>query len=199
LALGESRRQRAKGGNSNQLQQKEQPIKQQELCKEEELKTCPSQTHLAHHNDNSNPNNKSASAAVVVHACDNKGRCIFHPHIQLRKKAIMGILGGWKDILRICPDCERQEIQEFVHREAKEIEKLELMLGRLDQHDVEYLNDDGVDEDGHYYISDANSSSLNQQQQQQHQLGRVEITFDEEEEEECRLFGKKNSQITPNT
>ena len=131
----------------------------------------PSSQQQTHHARNNIPN--SNSSRTVVHACDDKGRCIFHPHIQLRKKAIMGVIGGWKDILRICPDCERQELQILMKREADDIERLELMMRRLDEHDVEYLNDDGVDDDGNYVPSSAgDANSVNQR-------GRVQITFNE--------------------
>lgn len=33
---------------------------------------------------------------------DDRGRCVHHPHIRLRKKKL---LGGWKIILVNCPDC----------------------------------------------------------------------------------------------
>ena len=48
---------------------------------------------------------------AVLHACDEKtGRCLFHPHITLRKKAILGVMGGWKDVLRACPECEAEDM-----------------------------------------------------------------------------------------
>jgi len=34
--------------------------------------------------------------------CDAKGRCIHHPQVRLRKKRI---LGGWKALLSVCPNC----------------------------------------------------------------------------------------------
>jgi hypothetical protein len=64
-------------------------------------------------------NNKAPSA--VAHACDDKGRCIFHPHIRLRKKSIFGLMGRWKDILHVCPDCEKQEL---LLREKEEISQM---------------------------------------------------------------------------
>ncbi|KAL7469087.1 hypothetical protein ACHAXS_009326 [Conticribra weissflogii] len=48
---------------------------------------------------------------AVLHACDEKtGKCLFHPHITLRKKAILGVMGGWKDVLRACPECEAEDL-----------------------------------------------------------------------------------------
>jgi len=131
-------------------------------------------------------NNNNKAPSVVVHACDDKGRCIFHPHIQLRKKSIMGLMGGWKDILHVCPDCEKQELQELLLREKEEITKLELMLGRLDQHDVEYLNDDGVDDDGNYLPFSSAAGPANSSVGREEHLGGqkvVQITFGEG----CRL------------
>jgi len=136
-------------------------------------------------NNTINTNNNKAPS-VVVHACDDKGRCIFHPHIQLRKKSIMGLMGGWKDILHVCPDCEKQELQELLLREKEEITKLELMLGRLDQHDVEYLNDDGVDDDGNYLPFSSAAGPANSSVGREEHLGGqkvVQITFGEG----CRL------------
>ena len=88
----------AGGGCSNQSQQ------QQRLSSQQQQARSPS--------TNNNINKQ------VVHACDDKGRCIFHPHIQLRKKSIMGLMGRWKDILHVCPDCEKQEL---LQREKEEI------------------------------------------------------------------------------
>ncbi|KAL3805945.1 hypothetical protein HJC23_007906 [Cyclotella cryptica] len=49
---------------------------------------------------------------TVIHACDDKtGKCLFHPHIVLRKKAIFGVLGGWVDVLRSCPECEEEDLR----------------------------------------------------------------------------------------
>lgn len=62
----------------------------------------------------------------------------------------MGIAGGWKDLYTKCPDCNKQEMLKLLRKEKEEIGRLEWLLGRLDAHDVEYLNDDGVDEDGNY-------------------------------------------------
>ncbi|EED88396.1 predicted protein [Thalassiosira pseudonana CCMP1335] len=50
--------------------------------------------------------------SAVIHACDDKtGKCLFHPHITLRKKAILGVMGGWKDVLRACPECESEDVR----------------------------------------------------------------------------------------
>ena len=98
----------------------------------------------------------------------------------------MGLMGGWKDILHVCPDCEKQELQELLLREKEEITKLELMLGRLDQHDVEYLNDDGVDDDGNYLPFFSAAGPANSSVGREEHLGGqkvVQITFGEG----CRL------------
>ena len=51
---------------------------------------------------------------TVIHACDDKtGKCLFHPHITLRKKAIFGVLGGWVDVLRNCPECEEEDLKQL--------------------------------------------------------------------------------------
>eukprot|EP00984_Skeletonema_dohrnii_P038727 scaffold42288_cov150-Skeletonema_dohrnii-CCMP3373.AAC.1 len=99
----------------------------------------------------------------VVHACDDKGRCVFHPHIQLRKKSIMGRLGGWKDIRRFCPDCEKQEIfQELIAKEANEIKKMERILDQMEQLNMESLtlkDKDHNGDDGSKVSGDLSSSS----------------------------------------
>eukprot|EP00986_Skeletonema_menzelii_P021121 scaffold33280_cov154-Skeletonema_menzelii.AAC.3 len=95
--------------------------------------------------DTTPPNDARPTAAVVRHACNNKGQCIYHPHIQLRKKTIMGVLGGWKDIRRVCPECVREDIiREFMRREAKEIERMEWILDEMERLKVveTSLNDD---------------------------------------------------------
>eukprot|EP00985_Skeletonema_marinoi_P030530 scaffold32500_cov74-Skeletonema_marinoi.AAC.1 len=109
----------AGGGCSNQSQQRQQRLSSQQQAR--------------------SPNNDNFKKQVV-HACDDKGRCVFHPHIQLRKKSIMGLMGGWKDIRRFCPDCERQEIfQELIGREANEIKKMERILDQMEQLNMESL------------------------------------------------------------
>jgi len=52
-----------------------------------------------------------ASSKAVMHVVDERGRCLFHPHIILRKKAILGKMGGWKDVLPACPECEKEDTQ----------------------------------------------------------------------------------------
>lgn len=56
-------------------------------------------------------NSLDASTKAVMHVVDERGRCLFHPHIILRKKAILGKMGGWKDVLPACPECEKEDTQ----------------------------------------------------------------------------------------
>lgn len=57
------------------------------------------------------PQQQQQQQRGVLHACDEKtGRCLFHPQITLRKKAILGVMGGWKDVLRACPECEAEDV-----------------------------------------------------------------------------------------
>lgn len=49
----------------------------------------------------------SDSRIGVTSAFDDKGRCVKHPHIKLRKKKM---LGGWKVMLVNCPDCCIEEM-----------------------------------------------------------------------------------------
>jgi hypothetical protein len=57
----------------------------------------------------SNADNNDSEAPVMAQASeyDDKGRCVKHPHIKLRKKKI---LGGWKVMLVNCPDCCIEEM-----------------------------------------------------------------------------------------
>jgi len=53
---------------------------------------------------------KNASEVPVMTPAseyDDKGRCVKHPHIKLRKRKI---LGGWKVMLVNCPDCCIEEM-----------------------------------------------------------------------------------------
>ena len=38
----------------------------------------------------------------VPRLCDDRGRCVFHPHLRLQKKKAFG---GWKILYQHCPDC----------------------------------------------------------------------------------------------
>jgi len=38
----------------------------------------------------------------VPRICDQRGRCLFHPHIRLQKPKLFG---GWKVLFQHCPDC----------------------------------------------------------------------------------------------
>ena len=38
----------------------------------------------------------------VPRLCDDRGRCVFHPHLRLQKKKAFG---GWKILYEHCPDC----------------------------------------------------------------------------------------------
>ena len=52
-------------------------------------------------------------------ACDSRGRCIYHPHVRLRKrkKLTLGRRGGkenkWKTLMKACPDCCMEEMLKF--------------------------------------------------------------------------------------
>jgi hypothetical protein len=41
-------------------------------------------------------------AGEVPRICDQRGRCLFHPHIRLQKPKLFG---GWKVLFQHCPDC----------------------------------------------------------------------------------------------
>ena len=66
----------------------------------------------------------SGGRRAVLHACDDKGRCLFHPHIVLRKKAILGVMGGWKDVLPACPECESEDLAQQQQPSVKQQQRV---------------------------------------------------------------------------
>lgn len=54
-----------------------------------------------------NANDPDTPAMAKASEWDDKGRCVKHPHIKLRKKKM---LGGWKVMLVNCPDCCIEEM-----------------------------------------------------------------------------------------
>ena len=40
---------------------------------------------------------------------NRRGRCPSHPHVILRKKSIMGVVGRWRDVLPFCPKCKAED------------------------------------------------------------------------------------------
>ncbi|KAL7508126.1 hypothetical protein ACHAXN_005232 [Cyclotella atomus] len=56
---------------------------------------------------NADPNDSEAPVMAQASEYDDKGRCVKHPHIKLRKKKM---LGGWKVMLVNCPDCCIEEM-----------------------------------------------------------------------------------------
>eukprot|EP00571_Detonula_confervacea_P000880 CAMPEP_0172328170 /NCGR_PEP_ID=MMETSP1058-20130122/60213_1 /TAXON_ID=83371 /ORGANISM="Detonula confervacea, Strain CCMP 353" /LENGTH=1554 /DNA_ID=CAMNT_0013045273 /DNA_START=53 /DNA_END=4717 /DNA_ORIENTATION=- len=73
-----------------------------------------SQTQM-YHQQQAAPALAPTARRAVLHACDDKGRCLFHPHVILRKKAILGVMGGWKDVLPACPECESEDMGGGAH------------------------------------------------------------------------------------
>ena len=57
-------------------------------------------------NDKSDSNNPQgidlAMDSGVPRICDDRGRCLYHPHLRLQKPKL---LGGWKVLYQHCPDC----------------------------------------------------------------------------------------------
>ena len=52
----------------------------------------------------------TTTTRAVMHVCDDRGRCLFHPRVTLRRKAMLGVMGGWKDVLPSCPECEAEDV-----------------------------------------------------------------------------------------
>merc|ERR1719491_1290213 len=48
-------------------------------------------------------NKEESGPCINMHEYDEKGRCVRHPYVQLRKKNIFG--RKWKVMLSACPDC----------------------------------------------------------------------------------------------
>ena len=53
------------------------------------------------------PESVLESAESLPSHCDKKGQCVFHPHIRLYKK---GLLGGFSLVRSVCPLCELQNM-----------------------------------------------------------------------------------------
>jgi hypothetical protein len=50
---------------------------------------------------------------------DSKGRCRSHPHIQLRKKKLLGVSKKWKVLMNACPECCIEELRRIKLNESK--------------------------------------------------------------------------------
>lgn len=66
-----------------------------------------SETNISEPSTNADPNDSEAPVMAQASEYDDKGRCVKHPHIKLRKKKM---LGGWKVMLVNCPDCCIEEM-----------------------------------------------------------------------------------------
>merc|ERR1712060_871738 len=50
-------------------------------------------------------------SCINTHEYDEKGRCVRHPYIQLRKKNMFG--SNWKVLMSACPDCCVDELKQI--------------------------------------------------------------------------------------
>ena len=75
------------------------------------------------------------SSGDVPRLCDERGRCIFHPHIRLQKPKL---LGGWKVLYQHCPDCAVEHMKKTQEKlatiqkqkaEEHQRRKLEIIAG----------------------------------------------------------------------
>ena len=66
-----------------------------------------SETNLSDPPSNNEHNDPETHVMAQASEYDDKGRCVKHPHIKLRKKKM---LGGWKVMLVNCPDCCIEEM-----------------------------------------------------------------------------------------
>jgi len=58
----------------------------------------------------------------VPRLCDERGRCLFHPHIRLQKPKLFG---GWKMLFQHCPDCT----VEHMKKTQEELTAMQLLKG----------------------------------------------------------------------
>ncbi len=155
----------ATAGRNQQLQEQRRPMASTVTAPKSPSRSQPQQqlqyqaaavtAHLQQLRRTSFDNKKS----TVVHDCDDKGRCIHHPHIQLRKKAIMGVLGGWKVIQPFCLDCERLKFMEnLMAKEASE--------KQLNVESSTVTDDDGLKVSGDVSSRTVTSSEGTRRQQQ---------------------------------
>ena len=59
-------------------------------------------------------------------SCDSQGRCVYHPHIQLKSKKAFGGLknGKWKTVMTNCTECCFEEVQRLRKKNLLERERM---------------------------------------------------------------------------
>eukprot|EP00804_Cyclotella_cryptica_P009638 CCRYP_011193-RB/>CCRYP_011193-RB protein AED:0.05 eAED:0.05 QI:315/1/1/1/0.5/0.2/5/3172/1307 len=79
----------------------------------------------------------------MARLCDEKGRCVFHPHIRLQKPKLFG---GWRIIFKHCPDCAVEHmkktqkelaIQQLKAKKKKHKEKKDNFINEICEVSVE--------------------------------------------------------------
>lgn len=80
-------------------------------------------------------------AGQVPRMCDERGRCLFHPHIRLQKPKLFG---GWKVLFQHCPDCAvehmkktQEKLIEVQQRQKEQKEREEREAARLEAEEKE--------------------------------------------------------------
>jgi len=73
---------------------------------------------------------------------DKYGRCINHPHIQLRRRQLFSFSSEWKTILKVCPDCCMEELNRLY---ASSSMKLNDKKKESDLDETELYDDDSTD------------------------------------------------------
>jgi hypothetical protein len=81
----------------------------------DELSRAADELSRSSHSNSTSVERSSRQMTLIVeggHAatsiCDQKGRCVYHPHIRLRKKSWHG---GWKVLRNLCPDCTIENLK----------------------------------------------------------------------------------------
>lgn len=73
----------------------------------------------------SQDSDSSHASKRTLSSCDSLGRCVYHPHIQLKTRKLFGGLmsGTWKTVTTSCVECAVEEFQHLTQRVLREEEK----------------------------------------------------------------------------
>jgi hypothetical protein len=93
--------------SSSEHKSRSKPTPKKGNRRHEQAGLTESETNISDAPDNADPNDSEAPVMAKASEYDDKGRCVKHPHIKLRKKKM---LGGWKVMLVNCPDCCIEEM-----------------------------------------------------------------------------------------
>ena len=98
------------------------------------------EVHMDRHVHKSADNESSVQISV-----NDKGFCVYHPDIQLRKKTL---LGGWETLLTSCPKCDEEfELKMQTERELKmqKLKEFELKMQKMELENMKIAAEAGLD------------------------------------------------------